>query len=74
MACPKFPRGIPLSSVIPLDHARALLQVSNMLRGYVARTGDSRHAQLFLKTAGALENRARNPLPDTLGQTVDLSC
>ena len=45
-----------------------------MLRGYVAKTGDTRHSPLFLKAAAALENRARNPLPDNLGQMVDMTC
>jgi hypothetical protein len=45
-----------------------------MLRGYVAGTGDQRNSPLFLTTAAALENRARNPLPGAMGQNVDLSC
>ena len=63
-----------MSSVVPLDHARTLLQVSHMLRGYVAGSGDVRHSPLFLQAAAALESRARNPLPDNLGQAVDVTC
>ncbi len=63
-----------MSPVIPLDQARPLLQLSQMLRGYVAATGDASNSPLFLKTAAALENRARNPLPATMGQNVDLAC
>jgi hypothetical protein len=63
-----------MSPVIPLDQARPLLQLSQMLRGYVAATGDARNSPLFLTTAAALENRARNPLPGTMGQNVDMTC
>jgi len=63
-----------MSPVVPLDQARALLQLSQMLRGYVAGTADQRNFPLFLTTAAALENRARNPLPGTMGQNVDLTC
>jgi hypothetical protein len=63
-----------MSPIVPFDQARALLQLSQMLRGYVAGTGDSGNSSLFLTTAAALENRARNPLPATMGQNVDLIC
>ena len=63
-----------MSPVVSLEQARPLLQLSQMLRGYVAATGDPGNSPLFLKTAAALENRARNPLPVTMGQNVDLTC
>jgi len=63
-----------VSPIVPFGQARALLQLSQMLRGYVAETGDQNNSPLFLTTAAALENRARNPLPATLGQNVDLTC
>jgi hypothetical protein len=63
-----------MSPVVPFGQARALLQVSQMLRGYVAGTGDQRNSPLFLTAAAALENRARNPLPQSMGQNVDLTC
>jgi hypothetical protein len=63
-----------MSPVVSLDQVRSLLQLSQMLRGYVAGTGDQRNSPLFLTTAAALENRARNPLPGAMGQNVDLSC
>ena len=50
-----------------------MLQVSQMLRGYVADTGGQGDSQLFIKTAAALENRARNPISRTAGQNVDLT-
>jgi hypothetical protein len=63
-----------MSPVVSLDQSRSLLQLSQMLRGYVAQTGDRRNSPLFLTAAAALENRARSPLPDTMGQNVDLTC
>jgi len=63
-----------MSPVVSLDQSRALLQLSQMLRGYVAGTGDRSNSPLFLTAAAALENRARNPLPATMGQNVDLTC
>jgi hypothetical protein len=63
-----------VSPIVSLEQARPLLQLSQMLRGYVAATGDASNSPLFLKTAAALENRARNPLPVTMGQNVDLTC
>jgi hypothetical protein len=63
-----------VSPIVPLGQARALLQLSQMLRGYVAGTGDQNNSPLFLTAAAALENRARNPLPEALGRKVDLTC